>query len=255
MGWRRSALALVCALVCACNAAGKQGAVEKTLVFTGLAGEPDSLNPLLSAMSDVDSLSHLYMSYLLESDDRGQLIPEIAEQVPTQANGGISADGKTIVYHLRHGVVWQDGVPLTARDVVFSYRAVVNPANNVPLRVGYTVIESVGALRDDTVVVHLRRPFSPLLAYFFGPQGVAALMPEHLLSRYRDLNRASYNQAPIGSGPFRVVQWRHGDAVTFAANPLYLARQTTHRPARVPDHSGSEHALAAVANRRGRCLL
>jgi peptide/nickel transport system substrate-binding protein len=209
------------ALLCACSTTVKQEGAGRTLVFTGLAGEPDSLNPLLSAMSDVDSLSHLYMSYLLESDDRGQLIPEIADRIPTQANGGISPDGKTITYHLRHGVLWQDGVPLTARDVVFSYRAVMNPATNVPIRVGYSVVESARAVRDDTVVLHLRRPFSPLLSYFFGPQGVAAIMPEHLLGRYHDLNRVSYNQAPIGSGPFRVVQWRHGDAVTFAANPLY----------------------------------
>ncbi len=208
-------------LLCACSRAGTQGFNSQTLVFTGLAGEPDSLNPLLSALSDVDSLSHLYMSYLVDSDEHGRLIPEIADRIPTQPNGGISPDGKTIVYHLRHGVRWQDGKPLSARDVVFSFRAVMNPANNVPQRIGYAEVVAIAATGEDTVVVRLRRPFAPFLAYFFGPQGVAALMPEHLLARYPNLNNVAYNQTPVGSGPYRVVQWRHGDAVTFEANPMY----------------------------------
>jgi len=212
----------VLALLCACGSPAPQHASQKTLVFTGLAGEPDNLNPLLSASADLDTFSHLYISYLLDSDDHGRLYPEIADRVPTQANGGISRDGKTIVYHIRHGVKWQDGVPLTARDVVFSARAVLNPANNVPQRVGYSEIATIVAPSDDTVVVHLRRPFSPFPSYFLGPQGGAGgLLPAHLLARYHDLNHVAYNQAPVGSGPFRVVKWRHADSVTLVANPTY----------------------------------
>lgn len=205
----------------ACAPVRSPVAENDTFVFTGLAGEPDSLNPMLSSESDVYSLSHLYLSYLVECDDRGRLVPEIALRVPTRQNGDISPDGRTVVYHLRQGVRWQDGASLTADDVAFSYRAVVSPANNVVTRVGYTEIASVRARDRYTVVVRLRRPYSALPAYFFGPQGVAGIMPAHLLARYANLNRVAYNQQPVGSGPFRVVRWRRGDTIAFSANPLY----------------------------------
>ncbi len=205
----------------ACSQAGSRRTSGSTLVFTGLAGEPDALNPMFSNEADELNFSHLYMSYLVENDDRGDAIPEIAAEVPTLANGGISADQRTIVYHVRPRILWQDGRPLTARDVVFSYRAIVNPRNNVPTRVGYQEVQSVRAIGDRTVVVRLRRRFSPFVQYFFGPQGVGALMPAHLLAGIADLNRAAYNRRPLGAGPYRLVEWRHDDAIVLAANPLY----------------------------------
>lgn len=205
----------------ACSQAGGRHTSGSTLVFTGLAGEPDSLNPMLSNEADELNFSHLYMSYLVENDDRGNVIPEVAEAVPTLANGDISADQQTIVYHLRPHVRWQDGRPLTARDVVFSFRAIVNPRNDVPTRVGYQEVQAIRAIGERTVVVRLRRRFSPFVQYFFGPQGVGAIMPEHILAAVTDLNHAAYNQRPLGSGPYRVADWRRGDAVTLEANPFY----------------------------------
>ena len=220
---RRAVYALVLLMLCcaACSKDGGRHASGAGLVFSGLAGEPDSLNPLLSNEADELNFSHLYMSYLIENDDRGNAIPEIATQVPTLANGGISADQRTITYHLRRGVRWQDGQPLTARDVLFSYRAVVNPRNDVSTRVGYEEVQAIRALDERTVVVRLRRRFSPFVQYFFGPQGVGAIMPAHLLQGLSDLNRAAYNERPVGSGPFAVTRWRHGDSIALAANPFY----------------------------------
>lgn len=208
-------------LLTSCSPVGSRHTSGSALIFSGLAGEPDSLNPMLSNEADLYNFSHLYMSYLIENDDRGEAVPEIAREVPTRANGGISSDLRTITYHLRRHVRWQDGAPLTARDVIFSYRAIVNPRNDVPTRVGYDEISAIAAPDDHTVVVRLRRRFSPFVQYFFGPQGVGAIVPAHLLAAYGDLNRIAYDQRPIGSGPFRVVAWRHGDSVTLTANPLY----------------------------------
>jgi peptide/nickel transport system substrate-binding protein len=219
---RRRCIALIAAFaVAACSHAGGRRTAGSTLIFTGLAGEPDSLNPMFSNEADVLNFSHLYMSYLVENDARGNTIPEIALQVPTLANGGISRDQRTIVYRLRRSLRWQDGVPLTARDVLFSYRAIVDPHNDVATRVGYDEVEAIRAAGAHTVVVRLRRRFSPFVQYFFGPQGVGAIMPAHLLEGRSNLNRAAYNQRPIGSGPFRILQWRHGDGITLAANPFY----------------------------------
>ncbi len=220
---KRSLSVLLFVAVCcaACSQAGGRHTTGSKLIFSGLAGEPDTLNPMLSNEADELNFSHLYMSYLVENDDRNDTIPEIAAAVPTLANGGISSDERTITYHVRPNVRWQDGRPLTARDVLFSYRAIVNPRNNVPTRVGYAEVQAIRALDDHTVVVRLRRRFSPFVQYFFGPQGVGAIMPAHLLEEMPDLNRAAYNERPIGSGPFQVVRWNHGDSVELIANPLY----------------------------------
>ncbi len=220
---RRTFFALFAAAVlCAgCTRAGDRRAAGAQLVFSGLAGEPDTLNPMLSNEADELNFSHLYMSYLVENDDRNRTIPEIAQEVPTLVNGGISRDLRTITYYLRPNVRWQDGAPLTARDVVFSYREIVDRRNNVATRVGYEEVQSIRAAGDRTVVVRLRRRFAPFIQYFFGPQGVGAIMPEHLLEGKADLNHIAYNELPVGSGPFRVVRWNRGDSVVLDANPLY----------------------------------
>ncbi|MGH7662423.1 MAG: ABC transporter substrate-binding protein, partial [Vulcanimicrobiaceae bacterium] len=99
--------------------------------------EPDSLNVEIGNQQiDVD-LSMFWAGYLLNYDDHNRFVPELATEEPTLRNGGIRPGGKTIVYHLRRGVRWQDGAPFTADDVVFSYRAVMNPRNNVNSRTGY----------------------------------------------------------------------------------------------------------------------
>lgn len=219
---RRALLALLLtAAVGGCSQAGNRRPFGSQLVFTGLAGEPDSLNPMFSNEADTLNFSHLYMSYLVENDARGNPTGEIAAEVPSLANGGISPDQRTVVYHLRPKLRWQDGDALTARDVVFSYRAIENSRNDVATRIGYDEVQTIRAADDRTVVVRLRRRFSPFVQYFFGPQGVGAIMPAHLLAGYADLNHVAYNAQPIGSGPFRLVHWIRGDSITLEANPLY----------------------------------
>jgi peptide/nickel transport system substrate-binding protein len=221
MRGRLAAVTIAALFVAGCSQAGARHTSGSRLIFSGLAGEPDTLNPMLSNEADELNFSHLYMSYLIENDDRGTAVGEIAERVPTRGNGGISPDERTITYRLRSNLRWQDGAPLTARDVVFSYRAIVDPRNNVATRVGYAEVSAIKATDARTVVVRLRRRFSPFLQYFFGPQGVGAIMPEHLLRNVADLNRAAYNQRPVGSGPFKVVRWLRGDSIVLKANPFY----------------------------------
>jgi peptide/nickel transport system substrate-binding protein len=215
-------LVIAVAVVCtACSRTGGRHTAGSQLIFTGLAGEPDSLNPMLSNEADELNFAHLYMSYLVENDDRGNTIPEVAAEVPSLENGGISSDQRTVTYRLLRNVRWQDGAPLTARDILFSYRTIANPRNNVPTRVGYNEVQSIRAPDDYTVVVRLRRRFSPFVQYFFGPQGNGAILPAHVLEGLSDINHAPYNERPVGAGPFRVVAWRRGDSITLVANPFY----------------------------------
>ena len=183
--------------------------------------EPDSLNPLLSTQLVSTDIFYLSFSYFFVPDDRDNFVPEVALQVPTQQNGGISKDGTVLTYHMRRGVRWQDGVPLTAKDVVFTFHAIMNPNNNVQVRTGYDQIAGVAAKDDYTVVVRMKRIFSPIVAYFMSPQGGFPIVPAHLLAQYPNVNHLPYNNKPIGSGPYKITEWVHGDHITLEPNPLY----------------------------------
>ena len=184
--------------------------------------EPDSLNPVVGNQQIETDLSMFWAGYLFNWSDRNQFVPELATEVPTLRNHGISRDGKAIVYRLRRGVRWQDGARFGADDVIFTYRAVMNAKNNVSSRTGYDLIERIDKKDDATIVVHLRRPWSPFIATFFTMSSTAyPILPAHLLAKEPDINRVAFNQKPVGTGPFKVTLWQHGSRIQFVANPGY----------------------------------
>jgi len=181
--------------------------------------EPVSLNPLPLEGATASDVTNLIYSGMWTYDDKGRLVPDLAVSIPTIANGGISPDGHTIVIHLRRGVTWQDGAPLTSHDVVFTFRAVRNPANIVPTREYWEPIAGVDSPDSHTLVFHLEHPagtFLYALSSFITP-----ILPAHLLESYSDLNHIPFNTRPVGSGPFQVVEWVHGDHITLRANQHY----------------------------------
>ena len=115
---------------------------------------------------------------------------------------------------------FSDGVPLTARDCVYSVNAINNPHNNVQSRYAYDDVARAEAPNDLTLVLHLKRPLAPLVAVVMTPQGFP-ILPEHVLARYSDFNRIGFDEKPIGSGPYRVIRWVHGVEVQMEANPYY----------------------------------
>ncbi|HEY1653949.1 MAG TPA: ABC transporter substrate-binding protein [Candidatus Tumulicola sp.] len=186
--------------------------------------DPDRLNPYLSEMDVSYDLASLIYSYLVIADDRGRLVGDLAAEVPTPANGGISRDGRTYVYRLRHGVVWQDGVPFTARDVVASWRAVMNPHNDTFEREGYDRATSVTADGPYAVVVRLRERYPPFVSRFFAPlqEGGKPILPAHVLERESDFNAGTLAARPVGTGPFEFVSWARGDRIVLRRFDRYF---------------------------------
>jgi len=182
--------------------------------------EPQSLNPALENGTSSTQWSMLVFSYLVKYDDRGRLVPDVAIAVPTLHNGGISADGKTIVYHIRRGVRFADGTELTADDCAWSIEAINNPNNNVQSRFAYDDVERAEAANPTTLVLHLKRAFPPLIVVVEAPQGFP-ILPKHVLARYPNFNQVTFNAAPFGSGPYRVDNWQRSDRVELSANPYY----------------------------------
>lgn len=185
---------------------------------------PNTLNPILSANTTEGMINRLSFDLLISVDASGKhLLPMLAAAIPTLANGGISASGTAITYHLRPGVRWQDGAPFTSRDVKFTWQAIMNDNNNVNSRNGYERVASVDTPNPLTVVFHLKAKFAPFVGTVFAESDSAyCILPAHLLAAYRDLNHVPFNNMPIGTGPFRVVKWLHGDRVELVANDDYF---------------------------------
>jgi peptide/nickel transport system substrate-binding protein len=202
---------------------GGGSAVPGTLAIATIA-DPASLNPYL-ATSDIGyDLASLAYSYLVISDDRGRLIGDLVTAVPSTVNGGISADGRTYVYHLRRNVRWHDGELFTGRDVVASWRAIVDPHHSVVEREGYDRVESIG-LRDPwTLVVHLRERYPPFVSRFFAPlqDGGKPVLAEHVLRRIRDFSAGELATSAVGTGPFKFESWTRGEHLTFVRNDAYF---------------------------------
>ncbi len=185
-------------------------------------GDISSLNPHLVQQLTLGMISSLTMAWLIRWDHDNKPIPELATQVPTVQNGGVSKDGLTITYHIRKGVKWSDGAPFSADDVVFSTRVVLNPANNEVGRAGWDKITKIDEPDKYTVIYHLSKPYSPFVETFFSTAGAnPCVLPKHILGGLPNINKAPYNGLPVGIGPFKYQRWDRASRIVMVANPLY----------------------------------
>jgi peptide/nickel transport system substrate-binding protein len=186
------------------------------------AEDISSLNPLLSQQTTLGMMSSLTMAWLIRWDRNNKPFPELATEVPSMQNGGVTKDGLTITYHLRKGVKWSDGVPFTADDVVWTWHAIMNPANNITSRTGWDRITRIDEPDKYTAVFHLSKPYSPFIVVFFSSGGAnPCVLPKHLLAQYPDINHVAYNSLPVGIGPFKYKEWSRSQRVVMVPNPLY----------------------------------
>jgi peptide/nickel transport system substrate-binding protein len=189
-------------------------------------GDINTLNTHLGTFADVQFIGEMTAAWLIRWDQHNNPYPELALQVPTKQNGGVSQDGLTITYHLRHGVKWSDGAPFDADDVIFSTKAVLNPANNEANRQGWDRIVKIDEPDKYTVIYHLSKPYSPAIESFFSTAGAnPSILPKHLLAQYPNINHVPYNEKPIGIGPFKIDRWDRGNQVVMVPNPLYWRGQ------------------------------
>jgi peptide/nickel transport system substrate-binding protein len=179
----------------------------------GLTGAPSRINPLFGGQNAVDaSMASLIFSGLTRLDDKGQPFPDLAE------SWDLSPDSRAYTFRLRHGVVWQDGAPFSADDVLYTFAALNSGALRSPpglaqVLAGATV-SKVDAL---TVRLELSQPYAPLLAYLS-----LGILPEHLLGQTPPaaLFDADFNLKPVGTGPYRLDSLAPDKAV-LVVNPAY----------------------------------
>ncbi|MFF5932294.1 ABC transporter substrate-binding protein [Streptomyces sp. NPDC012508] len=187
------------------TAAGSGGPKDSAVV--GIAYEPETLSPLLGYGKDGNSK---IFDGLLAFDAGLELRPALAAELPQ-----VSPDGLTYTYKLRKGVTFSDGKPFSAKDVVFTYRSVLDPKTNNPSKTELDALKDVRAVGEDTVVFTLKYPYAP-----FAERTVLAIAPEHIAGK-QDVNTGAFTTRPIGTGPYVLTDWSKGEKLSFKANPTY----------------------------------
>lgn len=192
---------------CAVPTGTDSGGSAATSIVIGAGSEQDSLNPILGYAPD--GASKIFDG-LVARDANLQLVPALAESLPT-----VSADGRTWTATLREGVTFSDGTPLTAEDVAFTYRSVLDPGVDTTIATNYDALATVTAPDDRTVIFTLSYPYAP-----FAERLALGIVPRKAFDGV-EVNTAPFNTAPIGTGPYTVVEWRKGDRMVLAANETY----------------------------------
>jgi len=190
---------------------------------------PSTMNPNLSGGTKELEASSVVLEPLGRYDENGNLLPWLAEVIPTVANGGISKDLTTITWKIKKGIKWSDGSALTADDAVFTYEYCSNPDTGCTQSNYWNDIKSVKAVNSRTVKIEFTVPkpfpYAPFVGYnapilqkaqFDGCQGAKA----------QECTEQNFH--PIGTGPFKVVDFKPNDVIVFEANPNY---RDTSKPA------------------------
>ncbi|MFB6394118.1 ABC transporter substrate-binding protein [Polymorphospora lycopeni] len=202
-GW----LLLAVTATAACSAPAAPASGDGTSIVIGAAWEPENLNPILGYAPN--GASKIFDG-LLDRDADLTLRPALAATLPT-----VSADGLTWTVDLRPGMQFSDGSPVTAEDVVFTYRSVVAPESQSPIAAEFEALETVRAVDTDTVEFRLSFAYQP-----WAQRMALGIVPRHALAG-QDIATAEFNRKPIGTGPYQLVEWRAGERMTLRANRDY----------------------------------
>src|SRR5207253_3073013 len=182
---------------------------------------PTILNTHLAQGTKDSDAGRLVLEPLASSGPDGKPVPNLAAEIPTVDNGGVSKDQKTITWKLKPGVKWSDGTPFTADDVVFTWQYVADPkvaATDTQIADGVTKVE---AKDPNTVVVTFKDPNPyPYQIFVSGLGNIIQKMQfqDFMGEKAKD---APGNLAPIGTGPYKVVDFKPGDVVTYTLNENY----------------------------------
>ena len=178
------------------------------------------LNPHFAVGTKDQEGARIFYEPLAAWDPDGNLIPVLAAELPDVENGGIAADGMSVTWKLKKGVQWHDGRPFTADDVVFNWEYAADPATAATTIGDYkdAKVEKVDPL---TVRVRFDKPTPFWTRMFVG--GTGMIVPKHLFEGYKGANsrEAQGNLKPVGTGPYRFVEFKPGDLVRGERNPNY----------------------------------
>ena len=184
---------------------------------------PTILNPHLATGAKDADASRIFYEGLVSFDPDGTIVPNLTAEIPTIENGGVARDGLSVIVKLKKGVQWHDGKPFTAEDVVFTWEYVMDPATAATTSGAYRDIARIDTLDPHTVKIVYKSP-NPFWAKAFGN-----VIPKHVFAPFKGARsrEAPANLKPVGTGPYRFVDFRPGDLVRAEVFPGY---HETHWP-------------------------
>ena len=211
------ALAVVAIATLQCSRRQPGVAPSNDLLIVGYDREPDTLNRFSTHI--LEDIQTCVVEGLTTTDEKMNVVPLLAERVPTLENGGVAVrpDGRMdVTWTLRSGVRWHDGTPFTSADVRFTVDAINSPSYNPESTDGFDRITSVDTPDPLTAVVHYKEIYAP-----YDIQFIRGTLPKHILDG-RDIDRAQdYNRGPLGTGPYRVAEWKAGEYIRLERVPHY----------------------------------
>ena len=181
---------------------------------------PTILNPHLSiGVKDGDG-SRIFYEPLISFDPEGNYVPVLAAEVPTLQNGGIARDGLSVTWKLKRNVQWHDGKALTADDFVFTWEYAADPATTAVTVGNYKDVARIEKLDAHTFKIVYKAPY-PAWFQTFG--GTACVIPKHVFEPFKGAKarEAPANLKPVGTGPYRILDFKPGDSIRAELNPNY----------------------------------
>lgn len=183
-------------------------AEEKVFVYG--SGDYTSINPALYEHGEINSL---IFSGITAHDENNKVVPGLAKE--WEFDGATN----TYTFYLREGVKWHDGESFTAEDVKFTLETIMNPDNASEIASNYEDITAIEVVDSATLKMTLKAPNVAMLDYL-----TIGILPKHLLEG-KDIATDSFNQNPIGTGPFKLESWDMGQSITLVKNTEYYAKE------------------------------
>ena len=183
---------------------------------------PSILNPFLSGGTKDVHAASLVLEPLARYDENGRLVPALADDIPTVENRGVAADLMSVTWSLRKDVVWSDGSPFTAADVVFTAGYCMDPEGACSAASRFQEVEAVEAVDRHRVRITFRVP----MPFPYGPF-VGSVSPVIQAEQFKACTGArapacaDENFGPVGTGPFKVREFRPNDIVLYDLNDTY----------------------------------
>ncbi|MFO1061275.1 MAG: peptide ABC transporter substrate-binding protein [Dongiaceae bacterium] len=184
----------------------------------GFSQEPTVFNPHMLHIEVDEGVHWNLFSPLWGVSPEGTFIPYLATEVPTVENGGVSEDGLSWHVKLRGDVKWHDGKPFTAEDVKYTLDLIVDPNFKTARKLGHDLVREIKVISPTEISWKMEKAYAPyhsIMAWTF-------MVPKHVLGAAKDPNTAPFNNAPVGTGPFKWSERVAGDHITLVANEDYF---------------------------------
>jgi peptide/nickel transport system substrate-binding protein len=178
------------------------------------------LNPHFAVGTKDQDGSRIFYEPLASWDPDGNMAPILAAEIPTEQNGGVAKDGRSVTWKLKKGVTWHDGKPFTADDCVFTWEFASDPAT-ASVSIGTYKDIKVDKVDSHTIKVTFAKPTPFWADPFVGVRGM--VIPKHMFEAFKGAKsrEAPTNLKPVGTGPYRFVDFKPGDIVRGELNPGY----------------------------------